>query len=166
RTWLKRLGIHTVLRLDTWEQVGRRSGLGGVADGLRGWLGGSVARGLHRQRAAVLEGVVLGDDGGLSDQLRQRFRASGLYHLLAVSGQNVALVAGGALTLAWLVGLSRLVGEAGALAAILAYALAVGPQPSVVRATVAGVLTSLAWLTARQRDRWYALLLGAIVLLA
>ena len=44
--------------------------------------------------------------------------------------------------------------------------LAVGPQPSVIRAGVAGALASLAWLTGRQRDRWYALLVAAIVLLA
>jgi competence protein ComEC len=44
--------------------------------------------------------------------------------------------------------------------------LAVGFQPSVVRAGVAGMLASLAWLTARRRDRWHGLLLGALVLLA
>ena len=45
--------------------------------------------------------------------LRNRFRASGLYHLLAVSGQNVALVAASALWVAWLAGLPRLLGEFG-----------------------------------------------------
>jgi competence protein ComEC len=54
----------------------------------------------------------------------------------------------------------------GALAAILAYVLAVGAQPSVIRAGVAGALGSLAWLTARAADRWHLLLVGAIVLLA
>jgi competence protein ComEC len=82
-----------------------------------------------------------------------------------VSGQNVALVAGGALVLGWIAGVPRLVNELGALAAIVAYVLAVGAQPSVVRAGVAGALGSLAWLTARARDRWYFLLLGAIALL-
>src|SRR3954454_17632384 len=86
--------------------------------------------------------------------------------LLAVSGQNVALVAGGALALAWLLGIPRWLGQFGALASIAAYVLAVGPQPSVVRAGVAGALGSLAWLTARPTDRWYFLLLGAFALLA
>ena len=52
------------------------------------------------------------------------------------------------------------------LVAIGAYVLAVGPQPSVIRAGVAGALASLAWLSGRQRDRWYALLVAAVVLLA
>ena len=57
-------------------------------------------------------------------------------------------------------------GELGALAAIGGYVLAVGWQPSIVRAGVAGALASLAWLAARPRDRWYFLLVGAAVLLA
>jgi competence protein ComEC len=166
RTWLRRHGVHVVLHGDRWRLIGRRGGLGGLSDRLRERLARTSTPGLQGERRAVLAGVVLGDDQGLSDELRQRFRASGLYHLLAVSGQNVALVAGGALLLAWLAGLPRWLGELGALASIGGYVLAVGTQPSVVRAGVAGALGSLAWLTARERDRWHFLLLGAAVLLA
>jgi competence protein ComEC len=166
RKWLRRHGVHVVLLVDRWRIIGRRGGLGGFADALRRQLQNSVARGLTGYRAGVLEGVVLGEDSGLSEELRRRFRASGLYHLLAVSGQNVALVAGSALLLAWLLGMPRLLGQVGALAAICGYMLAVGAQPSVIRAGVAGALGSLAWLTARAADRWHLLLVGAIVLLA
>ena len=166
RSWLRRHGVHVVLRAETWKIIGRRGGLGAVADRLHAWLARDGAPGLGGERKAVLEGVVLGEDQGLSDTLKQRFRASGLYHLLAVSGSNVACVAGGALALLLLVGASRLWAEAGALAAISAYVLAVGPQPSVLRAGVASALVSLSWLTGRQRDAWHALLLAAVVLLA
>jgi len=166
RTWLRRHGVHVVLRATRWRVVGRRGGLAGFADGLRARLARSMAPGLGGERRAVLAGIVLGEDEGLSDELRARFRASGLYHLLAVSGQNVALIAGGVLFLAWLVGLSRLFGQLAALGAIGGYVLAVGWQPSVVRAGIAGALASLAWLASRPQDRWYFLLLGAAILLA
>jgi competence protein ComEC len=165
RTWLRHHGVHVVLRMDRRRVVDRRGGLGGLADALRRRLQRSVARGVGGDRAAVLEGILLGEDSGLTDDLKERFRASGLYHLLAVSGQNVALVAGGVLLLAWVLGVGRLCAELGALAAIGAYVLAVGAQPSVIRAGVAGALGSLAWLTARAADRWHFLLVGAIVLL-
>jgi competence protein ComEC len=165
-TWLRRRGIHVVLRMNHLRLIGRRGGIGGVADALRRRLQRSVARGLSGERAAVLEGVVLGEEGGLSEELRARFRAAGLYHLLAVSGQNVAYVAGGALLLTWLLGLPRMLGQIGALASILAYVLAVGPQPSVLRAGVAGGLGCVAWMAARAADRWHLLLMGAIALLA
>jgi competence protein ComEC len=163
RTWLRRHGIHVSLRASAWRLVRRR---GGLADRLHGWLARASTPGLAGERRAVLEGVVLGEDGGLSDGLRQRFRASGLYHLLAVSGGNVLVVAGGVLVLARAFAVSRLVAEVFALLAIAGYVLAVGSQPSVVRAGIAGGLASLAWLTGRPQDRWYALLVAAIALLA
>ena len=166
RTWLRRRGVHVVLRLDEWHVVGHRRGLGGVADALRRHLRASIARGLRGERAAVVEAVVLGDENGLSDELRGRFRAAGLYHLLAVSGQNVVLVAGSVLAVAFVLGVSRVLAHLGAVAAIAAYVLAVGAQPSVVRAGVAGTLCSFAWLTARETDRWHLLLVGAVGLLA
>jgi competence protein ComEC len=166
RAMLRRRGVHVVLRASSWRVVGRRGGAAGIADRLRARLAGTIAPGLEDDRRAVVAGVVLGEDESLSEELRGDFRASGLYHLLAVSGQNVALLAGGVILLTWLTGVSRWVGEVGAVAAIAAYVVAVGWQPSVVRAGVAGVLTSLAWLVARPRDRWYFLLLGAAVLLA
>ena len=166
RAWLHRHGVHVVLRVDVWRRIGSRGGLGGVADRLHAWLARDGAPGLAGERRGVVEGVVLGEDQGLSDTLKQRFRASGLYHLLAVSGSNVALVAAGLLGLAWLAGVSRLAAEVAALAGIGAYVLAVGLQPSVIRAGVAAALGSLAWLTGRQRDRWHALLVAAVVLLA
>src|SRR6266545_4343334 len=125
RTWLRRHGVHVVLRATRWRVVGRRGGLAGFADGLRARLARSMAPGLGGERRAVLAGIVLGEDEGLSDELRARFRASGLYHVLAV-----------------------------------------GWQPSVVRAGIAGALASLAWLASRPQDRWYFLLLGAAILLA
>src|SRR4029079_1109039 len=107
QTWLRHQGVHVVLRADRWQLVGHRGGLGGIADKLRALLARSIAPGLHGERRGVIEGIVLGDEQALSPDLRQRFRASGLYHLLAVSGQNVALVAAGALALVWLIGLPR-----------------------------------------------------------
>jgi competence protein ComEC len=164
RSWLARQGVHVVVRAKRWRVVGARSGLAAAGDRLRGWLGRGLAG--SGEGRAVADGVLLGDDGGLSDTARNDFRASGLYHLLAVSGQNVAIVAGAALGLCWLLGLPRLAGHVLALVAIGAYVLAVGAQPSVVRAGVGGALASLAFLAGVLRDRWHALALGALVLLA
>jgi competence protein ComEC len=164
--YLRRRGMHVVLRADAYRVVGTRGGVGGVADRIRAALARSIAPGLTGERRALVAGVVLGEDEGLDASLRDRFRASGLYHLLAVSGQNVAYVVAGVLVLGWLAGASRMASQLAALGAIAAYVLAVGWQPSVVRAGVAGGLASLAWLASRPSDRWYFLLAGAGVLLA
>ena len=164
--WLARQGIHVVVRASSWRQIGRRGGLGGVGDRLRERVVAAVERGTDGLRRALVLGVVLGEDEGLPEGVREDFRASGLYHLLAVSGQNVAFIAGGVYALGWLLRLSRAVRQLLILAGIAGYVLAVGWQPSVVRAGVAGALASLAWLAARPSDRWHFLAWGALVLLA
>lgn len=166
RTWLRRQGVHVDLRVDAWTVVGRRGGLGGAGDRLRSWLRRASAPGLTGERRALVEGIVLGDGNGLNPQLKNAFRRSGLYHLLAVSGQNVVLLATGVVGLALLLGISSVWGNVGAIGAIGAYVLAVGPQPSVIRAAVSGIAVSVAWLAGRDRDPWHVLLLAAVVLLA
>ncbi len=166
RTWLRHQGVHVVLRVDRFTVVGRRGGFGGVCDRLRRWLRRASAPGLTGERRSIVEGIVLGDDAGLSDAVKLAFRRSGLYHLLAVSGQNVVLLAAGMLALGVLVGAPRSVAHVGALGAIGAYVLAVGPQPSVIRAAVSGGAVSVAWLLGRESEGWHVLLLAALVLLA
>jgi Domain of unknown function (DUF4131) len=83
RAYLRRQGVHVVLRADSFRVVGQRGGLGGLADGLRSQIAGTMAPGLEGERRAVLAGVVLGEDEGLAAPLRDSFRASGLYHLLS-----------------------------------------------------------------------------------
>ncbi len=166
RAWLARQGIHVVLDASSWRETGRRGGIAGFGDVLRDRIERAVTRGASGARRGVVLGVVLGEDEGLPADVRDDFRASGLYHLLAVSGQNVAFLAGGIYALGWLLRLPRRVREVSILAIIGAYVLAVGWQPSVVRAGVAGALASLAWLAARPADRWHFLALGAFVLMA
>jgi len=164
--YLGRQGIHVILEAGSFRLVGRRGGVGGLGDRLRRGVASSLEAAPAGERRAVLAGIVLGEDEGIEASLRDDFRASGLYHLLAVSGQNVAYVVGGTILLVWALGLPRWLGELSALVTVAAYVLAVGWQPSVVRAGIAGGLASLAWLAARPRDRWYFLLFGAAVLLA
>ncbi|MDQ3671338.1 MAG: ComEC/Rec2 family competence protein, partial [Actinomycetota bacterium] len=166
RAWLARQGIHVVARAGTWRQVGRRGGVAGGGDRLRDRIERAVGRGSSGVQRALVLGVVLGEDEGLPEPVRDDFRASGLAHLLAVSGQNVAFLALGVYGLGWLLRLSKVFRELATVGAIAAYVLAVGWQPSVIRAGVAGTLASLAWLAARPRDRWHFLALGALVLLA
>ena len=166
RAWLARQGIHVVLEASSWRELGRRGGLAGLGDMLRDRIEAAVSRGTDGVRRGIVLGVVLGEDEGLPADVQGDFRASGLYHLLAVSGQNVAFLAGGIYALGWLLRLSKTVRELTIVTVIATYVLAVGWQPSVVRAGVAGALASLAWLVARPTDRWHFLAVGALVLMA
>jgi competence protein ComEC len=163
--WLRRQGIHAVLAGQGWRIVGTRGGISGVGDRVGRWLAGDTVPGLAGERRDVIEAIVLGRSSEVDPKLLDDFRATGLYHCLAVDGLKVAAVGGGVAAVVLLLGLSSYLAQIAALLAVAAYALAVGLHPSVVRAALAAGLGSLAWLAGRERDRWQALLVGASVLL-
>jgi competence protein ComEC len=163
--WLRRQGIHAVLHGEAWRIVGRRGGVSGLGDRVGSWLAADTVPGLQGERRGVIEAIVLGRSSDVQERLLDDFRATGLYHCLAVDGLKVAAVGGGAAAIVLLLGFGSYLAQVAALLTIGAYALAVGLHPSVVRAALAAGLGSLAWLAGRERDRWQALLVGAAVLL-
>ena len=117
-------------------------------------------------RRALVAGVTLGDTSGMPLADRESFRASGLYHLVAVSGQNVALVVIFALACLAVMGVIGAPARVAAIALTLVYVLVTGAGPSIVRAGVAGGLVSVAWLASRPVARWHLVACGAVVVLA
>src|SRR5205823_10080293 len=87
-------GARAALALDAAGANGaRRGGLAGVVDAARRRAERALEAALPAPQAALARGMVLGQDDALDDRTRKDFRASGLSHLLAASGQNVALLA-------------------------------------------------------------------------
>ena len=124
----------------------------------------AVTSSLDPTRAALLRGLAVGDTERLDLAILDAFRRAGLSHLLAVSGSNVAIV-GGAVALALRpVGLVARV-AAGA-AALGLYLLVVGPEPSVLRATVMGAIALVALATGTRTDPLAALGVAVLVLIA
>src|SRR3954451_1921926 len=100
--------------------------------------------------------MVLGQDEALSEDARQAFRASGLAHLLAASGQNVMLLAALALPLLAALGLGLRARLSGALLLVAAYVPLAGAGASIQRAGVMGAAGLLAALAGRPASRAYA----------
>jgi competence protein ComEC len=130
---------HLAGRLEVDAVVGWRPGGGvtRVANGLRRTLGQGGAV-LSDRHASLLAGLTLGDDRDQPADMTDAFRAAGLTHILAVSGQNVAFVMVlAAPVLARLRFGPRLVVT---LAVLGGFALVTRFEPSVLRATaMAGV---------------------------
>jgi competence protein ComEC len=113
------------------------------ADAVRAALRASVAHRPADQRALV-PALVDGDDGALDDDLADDFRATGLTHLLAVSGTNLTLVVGFLLVLARWAGVrGRWLHAVGALG-IAGFVLLARTEPSVLRAAVMGSVALVA----------------------
>lgn len=125
-----------------------------------------LARGMPSREAELARGFVLGEDERIDAATVEDFRRAGLSHLLAVSGQNVALLALLAMPLLALLGMPLRTRLLWIVAAISVYVPLAGGGPSIVRAGVMGVLTLLATFAGRRSSRLYGLAIAAMVTLA
>jgi competence protein ComEC len=158
---------HATLRATDVVSTGRRrGGLPGVVDGIRRRSEAVLDGALPPPEAALLRGMVLGDDSAFPDDLRDAFQTAGLTHLVAASGANIMLLAALALGLSMLAGLGIRARWTLVLALIALYVPLAGGGPSIQRAGIMGVATIAAALAGRPASRWYALLLAAAVTLA
>jgi competence protein ComEC len=130
------------------------------------WAVATIRAQLPGSSGALLAGLLLGDRSALPGETDEAFRRAGVYHVLAVSGFNVALIASSVFASLALVGVPRRATAVVAGAVLVGFGLVVGGQPSVVRATVMGLLLLLSVLLERESQVMNALCLGGLLLMA
>jgi competence protein ComEC len=139
-----------------------RAPLDRLANGLRG-LVQSGSTHLQPVDRALLAGFLLGDTRGVPDVLTEQFRAAGLTHLTAVSGENVAFV------LALFAPLLRRAGLRGRVVVALVVLVCFGTmtrwEPSVLRAITMAAVAMLAGALGRPTTGVRVLVVAAIGLL-
>lgn len=115
--------------------------------------------------ASLLAGILLGVDTGLPKDLQQAFKDTGTAHIIAISGFNIAIIAGLFFAL-----FSRVLGQLrGSIIAILGIALytfLVGADAAVVRAAFMGGISLTARQLGRRNDGFNALMLSAVIMSA
>ena len=118
---------------------------------------------LPQERAALARGLMIGDDRDQSVAAIERMRASGLAHLTAVSGQNVALVIAAASPL--LRRARPLARWAVTLALIAWFVVLTRAEPSVLRAGTMAAIGATAFALGRQREPLRLLAVAVVGLL-
>jgi competence protein ComEC len=121
-----------------------------VAHRMRTGLAASLA-GTSPDAGSLVAGLAVGDDSAQPVALGVDMRTSGLSHLTAVSGGNVAIVLAVVLGLVILLRLPLGARIAAALAALAFFVILVGPQPSVLRAGGMGAIATVGLLTGGRR---------------
>ncbi|MFI7614006.1 ComEC/Rec2 family competence protein [Nonomuraea terrae] len=127
------------------------SGLQTMAGSLRAGLR-SAADVLPPDQRGLLPGLVVGDVSRMDPQVTSDMREAGLSHLNAVSGANLAIVAGATLALSRVIGLPLPVRAGFAAMAMLVFAVVARPSPSVLRALLMGLAAAVAMGTGRSKD--------------
>ncbi|HEY4889709.1 MAG TPA: ComEC/Rec2 family competence protein [Candidatus Dormibacteraeota bacterium] len=163
RAYLAQRQVYVEVQSTSFDVISTGSGLAGFPSWLRAHYTSALDETVPSPHAAVLLGVVLGIRQGIPPGLQNALIATGLVHLLVLSGLKVAVFARivqGALQPV----LGRLATWP-ALALIALYAMVGGATPAAIRAAAMGGLAIAASRLGRPTHVWTSLALTAAAML-
>jgi len=163
RAYLAQRQVYLELQTTSFDVLTDGSGLAAFPSWLRAHYTSALDDALPAPHAAVLLGVVLGIRQGIPPALQNALIATGLVHLLVLSGLKVAIFA--RLVQAALQPVLGRLATWPALGLIAIYAMVGGATPAAVRAAAMGCLAIAATRLGRPTHVWTSLALTAAAML-
>ncbi len=163
RAYLAQRQVYVELQAATINVVGGDTGLAGLPAWLRAGYTSALDAAFPAPHAAVLLGVVLGIRQGIPPRLQNALIATGLVHLLVLSGLKVAVFA--RIVQAALKPVLGRHATWPALGLIALYAMVGGATPAAIRAAAMGGLAIAATSLGRPSHVWTSLALTAAAML-
>ena len=164
---LARSSVFSIMREASLQVLdsGQSAPLPAALSHLNERAGQYVTQYLPHPQAALLKGILLGNEGGLSPAVRQAFNDTGATHVIAISGFNMIILSGAVMAMLRRTELSPSQAAFTGILAILLYAFFVGASASVMRAAL---MSSLLVIASAIRRRVFApaSLAAAILLLS
>ena len=128
---VKSAALVRIVSNGTWLDETAASIRAGVRDAINRYVGSR-----DPQSAAIAIAILIGDRGSLDPLVEQRLQEAGTYHVIAISGGNIAILAGIVLALLWVLNIRGGWASSAAIVLLAAYAFIAGGGPSVIRATL------------------------------
>ncbi len=115
--------------------------------------------------AAIATAVLIGDRNGLPDETRERLQQAGTYHVIAISGGNIAILATSATLVLMIVGVRGRAAACVAIVVLSAYGLVVTAGPSVWRATLMAIVYFAARVLDQRTGGWQTASVAAALMI-
>lgn len=179
--YLARQGVYAVVPVKSGSAIAileRGSGLFRLVQDLRERIRRSMTASLRGEGLAVLLAMTIGEEGDLTDDLRERFVAAGVTHIISISGSHLGMVA---VICFWITRSAlfllperayhwftiradpRKIAALLTVVPVVLYAFLAGGQVATIRALIM-ILAGLAALSLdREGDLWSALAIAALI---
>ena len=115
--------------------------------------------------SALASGILIGDTSGIPDDLMEAFRATGVIHIVAVSGYNVSIIVVAFMLAAPYFFISRRAAWFIAVPAIIGFVVMTGAESSAVRAGIMALIAGAAAVSGRVGAVWRILVFTAAIML-
>lgn len=119
---------------------------------------------LEPKYSALVLGITFGIKQEMPQDFHDKLEKTGLLHVIAASGMNITMV-GGFLMSLFAIFLKRQFALVLTMLGIVFYAFMAGLEPSIVRASIMGILVFAAQLTGRQNSSFLGLFIAAFLML-
>ncbi len=165
RDYLAREGIHSYIsKAEVTELPGHEGGIiTSLVYKLKTKLLEKTYRLYHDPEASLFAGILFGVDTGLTRELQNAFKNTGTAHIIAISGFNIAIIAGIFFSIFRNLTNERL-GALIAIVGIFLYAFLVGGDAAVIRAAFMGSISLLARQLGRRSMGMNALMAVALIM--
>ena len=166
KNYLKTLKIYGTIKLENGEVLEKNKG--NILISFSNKISNSVKEKIYdlldKREANLLIGLLLGDDDNIDDDIEEAFKISSLSHILAVSGMQVTYI----ITAMYFI-FNNLLGKRKTKIVIIIilifYTILTGFSPSIVRASIMGILIMEAGLFYRKNDIWNSIAISLLLML-
>jgi len=125
---------------------------------------GQIHKILPRPESSLLSGMLIAGKGGLGSDLEQKFKDTGLIHIVVLSGYNVTIVAEAFIKILSFV--PRLYGYSAGMFGIILFAVMAGGGTTIIRASAMAIIALYAKWTGNTYNAFRALVVsGACMIL-
>ena len=125
----------------------------------------SIQKNFLPPQSSILEGTVLGDNGAMSEDLKNKLNITGLRHIIAVSGTHIVILSSIIMSILLMFPIKKSKAFYFAIILIFLYAFLTGLPASGVRASIMGGLYLLAQKLGRQSIGIRVIVLACCVML-
>lgn len=163
KKYLAREGVFSIIEFPEYKKTGNRYHLiFSPLYQMRLWFDSELKKRIPSPESAFAAGILIGDRSGFSEEWEERFRITGLSHLLALSGYNVTIIALAVFFMTiWLPKNLRI---ATTIVFLATFVVFVGGGSSIVRAAIMGGIGLFIVHSGRTTHGLYLLLIACVIM--
>ena len=166
KEYLKSIKIHGTIKADNIEILAKNSNnpIFTFANKINLKIKENINKLIPEKYSAIFTGLILGDTSKVEEEVNDDFKIANISHVLAISGMHITYIVIGIELL-----LKRVIGKRKirmiTIIILVMYMFITGFTPSVVRASIMGIIMLISKLIHRKNDIWTSISLSLLILL-
>ena len=166
KEYLKSIKIYGTIKADSIEILAKNSNnpIFTFANNINLKIKENINKLIPEKYSAIFTGLILGDTSKVEEEVNDDFKIANISHVLAISGMHITYIVIG-IELLLKKGIGKRKTRIITIIILVMYMFITGFAPSVVRASIMGIIMLISKLIHRKNDIWTSISLSLLILL-